>query len=134
MESRIQGCLGFPCMRGGFSFNFCIKHSFWSMKLKVHAQAELSRPSPVADQGERLGGPGPSPYLRVWMTAPPAPPPSLMRRSRSATVVVYITSLLTIQVSLLSELTFVRENATYDLVFLYLLFYFSYADLSGTFS
>ena len=61
--------------------------------------------SPVADQGEGLGGPG-SPLISGsgWpiSPSPPPPPPSLIWCSGSASVVVYITSLLTIQVSLLS--------------------------------
>ena len=121
----------FPYMRGEFYFNFCIKHSFWSMKLKVQ------RHNLVVLVQWRIKGRGwevPVPPLSQGLDdRPRPPPPSLIWRSGSATVVVYITSLLTIQVSLLSEPTFVRENVTYDLVFLYLLLYFSH-DLSGTFS
>ena len=120
----------FPYMRGEFYFNFCIKHSFWSMNLKVQ------RHNLVVLVQWRIKGRGwevPVPPLSQGLDDRPCPPlpPSLIWSSGSASVVVYITSLLTIQVSLLSEPTFVRENATYDLVFL---LYSSHADLSGTFS
>ena len=96
----------FPLHEGGILLSASkIVFGRWNSKYT----GRTSRPSPVADQGEGLGGPG-TPL--IW-------------RSGSATVVVYITSLLTVQVSLLSEPTFVRENAIYDLIFLYLLLYFS---------
>ena len=122
----------FPYMRGEFYFNFCIKHSFWSMNLKVqrHNLVVLVQWR-IKGRGWEVPVPPLSQGLDDRPRPPPPPPPTLIWGSGSASVVVYITSLLTIQVSLLSEPTFVRENATYDLVFL---LYSSHADLSGTFS
>ena len=77
----------FPYMRGEFYFNFCIKHSFWSMNLKVqrHNLVVLVQwrikgrgwevPVPPLSQGQGISGwptspsPPPSPfaYLKVWV-------------------------------------------------------------------
>ena len=114
----------FPLHEGGILLSASkIVFGRWNSKYT----GRTSRTSPVADPGEGLVGPGTplSPGSGCPPSPPPPPPFPLIWRSGSATVVVYITSLLTVQVSLLSEPTFVRENAIYDLIFLYLLLYFS---------
>ena len=91
----------FPYMRGEFYFNFCIKHSFWSMNLKVQRHnLDVLVQWRIKGRGWEV----PVPPLSQGLDDRPRPPlpPSLIWRSGSASVVVYITSLLTIQVSLLS--------------------------------
>ena len=62
----------FPYMRGEFYFNFCIKHSFWSMNLKVQ------RHNLVVLVQWRIKGRGwevPVPPLSQGLDDRPRPPP-----------------------------------------------------------